>query len=51
VRTGNAAENLALLRRIALNLLRQEKTRKVGVKAQRLKAAWSEDYLLKVLIS
>lgn len=49
VRIGNAQENLALLRRIALNLLRQEKTSKVGVKAKRLKSAWSEDYLLQVL--
>lgn len=48
-RIGNAQENLALLRRIALNLLRREKTSKVGVKAKRLKSAWSEDYLLQVL--
>ncbi|MFQ6027766.1 MAG: ISAs1 family transposase [Dehalococcoidia bacterium] len=51
VRTGYAPENLALLRRIALNLLRQETTSKVGVKAKRLKAGWNEDYLLRVLTS
>lgn len=50
-RIGNAQENLALLRRIALNLLRREKSSKVGVKAKRLKSAWSEDYLLQVLTS
>jgi predicted transposase YbfD/YdcC len=48
VRIGNAPENLALLRRIALTLLRQERTAKVGIKAKRLKAGWSEDYLLRV---
>lgn len=49
IRKGNGAQNFAVLRHIALNLLRQEQTAKCGVKAKRLKAAWSEDYLLKVL--
>jgi len=45
----NGAENLAIIRHIALNLLRNEKTAKVGVKAKRLKAGWDDAYLLKVL--
>lgn len=49
VRVGHAAQNLAILRRFALNLLRQETTARVGIKAKRLTAAWSEPYLLKVL--
>ncbi len=49
VRTGHAAENLAVLRHLALNLLRQERSAKVGVKAKRLKTAWDERYLLSVL--
>lgn len=49
VRAGHAPENLAVLRHLALNLLRREATAKVGVKARRLKAAWDTDYLLKVL--
>jgi hypothetical protein len=49
VRTGHAAENFAVLRHLALNLLRRETTAKVGIKARRLKAAWDDDYCLKVL--
>jgi predicted transposase YbfD/YdcC len=49
VRQGYAAENLAVLRRLCLNLLKQETSAKVGVKAKRLKAGWDMNYLLKVL--
>ena len=49
MRVGNAAENLSRVRRIALMLLKREKTAKVGVKARRKKAGWDCDYLLKVL--
>jgi hypothetical protein len=38
------------LRRIALNLLQRETTRKVGIKTKRLIAAWDHNYLLDLLI-
>jgi len=49
VRKGYAAQNLATLRHIAVNLLKQEKTARVGVKTKRLRAGWDEGYLFKVL--
>lgn len=49
IRNGYAPENLALVRHVALNLLKRETSAKVGIKAKRLKAGWNDDYLAKVL--
>ena len=48
-RAGASAENLVVLRHLALNLLKQEQSAKVGIKNKRLKAGWDERYLLKVI--
>jgi len=48
-RKNHSSENFSRVRRIALNLLQREKTKKRGIKGKRLNAAWDHDYLLKLL--
>lgn len=49
IRTDHAPANLAVLRHIALNLVRADKMRKVGVKASLKKAGWSTAYMEQLL--
>jgi len=49
IRQGHGAQNMAVLRHMALNLLRQEGGHKRGIKARRKRAGWDRDYLFKVL--
>ncbi len=49
LRKGDGAENFSVLRRIALNLLKKEKTDKTGIESKRLRAGWDDNYLKTVL--
>ena len=49
VRQGYASENFAVVRHIALNLLKKERSFKGGLRAKRLKAGRDQDYLIKIL--
>jgi predicted transposase YbfD/YdcC len=49
IRTGHAPANMATLRHIALNLIRGDKSRKVGIKISRMKAGWSTAYLERLM--
>ncbi len=49
LRRDHAPHNMALLRHIALNLLKRETSLTLGIKAQRKRAGWDNAYLLKVL--
>jgi predicted transposase YbfD/YdcC len=49
IRKGFAAENLAVIRHIALNLLRQEQSLKKGIAVKKHRDGWDNEYLLKVL--
>jgi predicted transposase YbfD/YdcC len=46
---GHGAENFSRLCRIALNLLKKDKTVKIGIKGKRLNAGWDHDYLLRLI--
>lgn len=49
IRKGNGAQNFAILRRIALNLLKQDDSVKLGIANKRLLSAWDNEYLMKIL--
>ena len=49
VRVGHAAENLSRLRRMSLNMLQRETSRKISIRAKRLRAGWDHNYLLLIL--
>jgi predicted transposase YbfD/YdcC len=51
VRAGNAAENFAVMRHLSLNLLKSLKGSKLSIRLRRMSAAWSQDFLLKVLLA
>lgn len=49
IRERNLAENAAVLRHIALGLLKADKSKKASIKTKRLTAGWNEDYLARLL--
>ena len=49
VRAGHAAQNLGTLRRLALNLLKREQTKRRGIKGKQKNAGWDHSYLLNLL--
>lgn len=51
IRKQNSPENFALLRRLAINLLKQEKTSKQSLKMKRYRAAMDNNYLVQILNS
>ncbi len=48
-RDGYAAQNFSMINRIALNLVKNEQSKKRSVKGKRLDAGWNNEYLLKIL--
>ena len=48
-RKDHSAENLALIRKLTLNLIRREKSLKCGAAAKQKRAGWDQNYLLKIL--
>lgn len=48
-RTDNSAENLSIVRRVALNILKTDQTMKVGIAAKRKAAGWNTKYLQSLL--
>ena len=49
IRKDNAPENMAALRRLALNLLRQNRSKSISLRRKRLLCSLDEDYLLQTI--
>ena len=49
MRKDHGPQNMAVLRQIALNMLKKETAKKRSIQSKRLLAGWEEDYLLKIL--
>ena len=50
VRDRSAARNLALLRKIALNLVAKDRGSRASLRGRRKKAAWDDDYMLQLIV-
>jgi hypothetical protein len=48
-REKHSAQNFAVIRKIVLNLLKQEDSNKLSLRTKRLKAGWNNNFLLKIL--
>ncbi len=48
-RHGHAQHNLAVLRRMAFNLLRRENSAQIGISAKRKRAGWKTGYRPRIL--
>jgi hypothetical protein len=50
IRRDNAPENLTILRRIVLNLVKKQKNTKASVRGRLKRAAWDNSYLEAILV-
>jgi predicted transposase YbfD/YdcC len=50
VQDRTAARNLALLRKIALNLVAKDRGSRASLRGRRKKAAWNDDYMLQLIV-
>jgi predicted transposase YbfD/YdcC len=51
IRKDHAPENVALMRHMALNMLKKENSKRISIKTKRLKAGWSNQFLAKIIHS
>lgn len=49
IRTKNADENMATIRKMVINVIKADKSRKGGVRAKRLQAGWDVSYLADII--